>query len=166
MRSFWKYKINFFHYEVRKHAPCHSPVSLAALGAGVYVPDWRLGSVGKNGTIPWCMFSACSLSFLSSAVQTDLIKFILRLLLKIVGRRTKALNPVSGRERKYKTRTIKIRLLLSSVIMPCNKLPLLRETLKFSKKRIHGFGLPQKACNLAPPIVEESCWKDRFCDCI
>jgi hypothetical protein len=26
--------------------------------------------------------------------------------------------------------------------------------------------LPQKACNLAPPIVEESCWKDRFCDCI
>jgi hypothetical protein len=26
--------------------------------------------------------------------------------------------------------------------------------------------LPQNACNLAPPIVEESCWKDRFCDCI
>jgi hypothetical protein len=26
--------------------------------------------------------------------------------------------------------------------------------------------LPQKACNLAPPIVEGSCWKDRFCDCI
>ncbi len=112
------------------------------------------------------MFSACSLSFLSSAVQTDLVKFILLLLLKIVDRRTKALNPASGRERKFKTRTIKIRLLLSSVIMPCNKLPLRRETLKFSKKRIHGFGLPQKACNLAPPIVEESCWKDRFCDCI
>ncbi len=148
------------------HAPCHSPVSLATPGAGVCVPNWRLGSVGKNGTVLWVMFSACSLSFLSSAVQTDLIKFILLLLLKIVDRQTKALNPVSERERKYKTRTIKIRLLLSSVIMPCNKLPLLRETLKFSKKRIHGFGLPQKACNLAPPIVEESCWKDRFCDCI
>ncbi len=113
------------------------------------------------------MFSACSLSFLSSAVQTDLVKFILLLLLKIVDRRTKALNPASGMERTFKTRTIMIRLLLSSVIMPCNKLPLRRETLKFSKKRrIHGFGLPQKACNLAPPIVEESCWKDRFCDCI
>jgi hypothetical protein len=93
-------------------------------------------------------------------VQTDLVKFILLLLLKIVDRRRKALSPASGRERKYETRTIKIRLLLSSVIMPCNKLR--RETLKISKKRIHGFGLPQKACNLAPPVVEESCWKDRF----
>ncbi len=95
-------------------------------------------------------------------MQTDLIKFILLLLLKIVDRRTKALNPASGREIKDKTRTKKIRLLLSSVIMSGNKLPLRRETLKFSKKRIHGFGLPQKACNLAPPIVEESCWRDRF----
>jgi hypothetical protein len=112
------------------------------------------------------MFSARSLSFLSSAVQTDLIKFILLLLLKIVDRQTKALNSVSGRERKYKTRTIKICLLLSSMIMPWNKLPMWRETLKFSKKRIHGFGLPQKTCNLVPRIVEECCWKDRFCDCI